>query len=1325
MEIRRDRLVTAFAEFERDGNGVVIGAPGVGKTHLLESYFRVAHAANRPAFLLALDKHSVRNDRELHAEFQLERDFLETLADDDRTTPTEPGLLVIDSYDALRSEEAQKYVRILIRRAQNVLQARWRIIVAVRTFDASRSETLLELFPRNGGTPSTEFQMDHVHCRHFVIPMLSDDETHQAIATIPGLYRIYERGSPDFQRLLHNPFNLWLAEKLLSGGANATALSDVSSEVQLLSLFWRQRVGAGRMSLRRRSVVTNITRAMVDAHHLSLRHDTLYRQEDDDVWQDLFSSEVLTEVGTTGQRVSFAHNILFDFAVSVLLIEDEPEQVASFLGAEPSRPVFLRPSINYYFTRLWFEDRNAFWAVAWFLLASAPVHLRLFGRLIPMTVVVREARTVDDLEPIIQSVERNEEAGPDAVLRVLQARRALKAGNEEMWLAAFERLVAQLNRRFAWDLTAQTFDATTSDVSQAGLASAGRIGRKVLSSSWALRRDQAWADALAASWATRLVARSHCTDPEESRTLLRAILGSICDRALSVEYVRHIVWNIDAIWPCDPPFVAEIYERIFAHRETSTGATPMGTPVLPMTSNRRQDFDMCIYELNEHYGGFLAASEEHAMRGGIAAVDQFVERDHVRPYINERHTINERPDRFAFGEHEAVYVTDMSEGWRVSSNQDEELKVADAIFRHIEDAARSHDERSIELALRLFVEKARMAFWWAELLTVGARHAQLFAQRLYPLCVAEPVLAGSATVKQVTDFIVAAYPSWLPEQRREVEQAVMGLSRDDDDEEWAIHRRQRILGLIPANLVVTDEARAVRAEMIIAGRQPTNEPLVSFSSSVEPFSEPEWLREQGADLEKPSNQRLREVSSPLEAFNTSWLNGIPTSAAVAEILPTIEQSNRLLGNSDADAPVFAMVRTRMATAAMLAARAAKPTDASFELVRSILLDAARHPLVDDGESRNEDLDYLAWSPRPETEAAQGLPWIALRRPDQETLETIEALVRDPDAIIRYLVLRELFRISDVAGDLFWRLIDERIAGDNASIVRLAICQSLARIVGRQHERVADVAQHLWTALPQDRSKRSEFRDILLDIVVWLRLERGNIWARDALDGLARAPMSNPSLLHAAVFCLWQKAIPSRLAEHRVVVEDVLGLVSEAVRQTCRVLRERDHAYDERDADRLKDFYGVIDESVAHVRFCLSRDHSRDGNATLEARREFFSLVAPILDEILDFGLDRGFVPAPTVHHFMELLNEVVQFDACRAVIMAARAARAGEGANYNMDALAIGKVVQLVERVLADHRSEVQDAEALQALMDLLDVFAATGWPEAIQLVWRLDDLFR
>ena len=258
-------------------------------------------------------------------------------------------------------------------------------------------------------------------------------------------------------------------------------------------------------------------------------------------------------------------------------------------------PVFLRPSINYYFTRLWFEDRIAFWDVAWFLLTSDLVHLRLFGRLIPMAVVVREARTIGDLAPLIQSVERNEDAAPDAVLRLLQARRALKARREEMWLAAFEQLIARPNRSFAWDLTVQTFEVMASDIPQAALASVGRIGRTVLSFAWAVRRDQAWADALAATWATRLVARSYCTDPEQSRILLRAILRSIGDRTLSVEYVRHIARNIEAIWPCDPQFVAEIFERVFAHQETSIDPTPMGTPVVPLTSTRRQDFDMCIY----------------------------------------------------------------------------------------------------------------------------------------------------------------------------------------------------------------------------------------------------------------------------------------------------------------------------------------------------------------------------------------------------------------------------------------------------------------------------------------------------------------------------------------------------------------------------------------------------------------------------------------------------------------------------------------------------------------------------------------------------------
>ena len=1325
MEIQRDGLMNEFKAFEREGDGVLIGAPGVGKTHLLRTYCRAAHTTNRPIVPLALDKHSIRNDRELQTELELERDLVDTLASDDRATPYSPGLLAIDSYDALRSEEDQRYVRALIRRAQSALGARWRIIVAVRTFDASRSRTLLDLFPDNGCAPPAEFQMARVLCRHFVVPLLTDDETRQAVKTVQGLDRIYERGSLDFQELLHSPFNLWLAETLLVAGVDPMALSAVSSEVQLLSLFWAERVETGPMSLRRRSVLTGIAGAMVEARQLSLRQDAHYRQEDDSAWRDLLSSGVLTEVGTARQRVAFGHNILFDFAVSLLLIDDEPAQVAAFLAAEPARPVFLRPSINYYLTRLWFQDRNVFWTVAWFLLTHERADLRLFGRLIPMAVVVREARGVEDLAPVIDAVDREEDAVADAVLRLLQARRALRVGNEEMWFLAFEHLLGRLHRRFTWELTVQTFDGITSDLPPAVLASAGRIGRTVLGFTWALRDREAWADSLASSWATRLVTKTYCTDAEQSRRLLSEILESFGDGSLSVAYVQHIARNIDAIWHCDPAFVAEIYEQVFGHRETSTDATDMGTPVLPIRSNRRQDFYMCVYVLNQHYGDFLEASEEYAIRGGIAAVDRFVERDHVMRYMAAGHRIEELTERFAFGEREALYVRDGSEIWRAGTHQDEKLKIADAIIGYLESAGADGHRRCVDLALRLLVEHARMAFWWAEVLAVGARHAELFAARLYPLCVARPVLVGSATVKQVADFVAAAYPFWRREQRRSLELAVCDVSRVDGDGDWAAERRERVLGLVPAGLLVTDNARQVRAEMVAAGRRPRNEPLAQVSVVSRSIDETDWLREQGADVERSANRHLREVSAVLEAFENAWRNGMPANAAVTEILPTIEQANELLREDGADRPVVEMVRTRIATTAMIAARTATPADRSFAAIRSILLDAAAEAAVGDIEPMNEEREDAAWSPRPETEAAQGLPWLGRRQQDRETLQAIESLVRSPDAIIRYLVVRELFRMSDVAASWYWRLIDERIADDNAPIVRVAVCESLARVAGGQPGRVADAARRLWRVVPRDPSKRSDFRDRLLEIVIWLRSERNDTWARGALDELVRAPMSNPSLFHAAVLGLWHKVLPSRLAEDRAAIEDGVAFELEAIRQTCRVLGQKTRADEEHDGDELKDLYGVIHESVAHVYFCLSREHGRDGDATDEARRDFFCSVVPILDEILDFGLDRGFVLAPTVHHFMELLNEVVELEPRRAVIMAARAARAGESTQYNIDSLAIGTVVQLVEHILADHREEVQDGEALKALMDLLDVFAATGWPEAMQLVWRLDDLFR
>ena len=76
--------------------------------------------------------------------------------------------------------------------------------------------------------------------------------------------------------------------------------------------------------------------------------------------------------------------------------------------------------------------------------------------------------------------------------------------------------------------------------------------------------------------------------------------------------------------------------------------------------------------------------------------------------------------------------------------------------------------------------------------------------------------------------------------------------------------------------------------------------------------------------------------------------------------------------------------------------------------------------------------------------------------------------------------------------------------------------------------------------------------------------------------------------------------------------------------------------------------------------------------------------------------------------------------------LAKRVAKSSERFGYTLDSLAVDDVVKLVEIVLADYRHVVRDDEdCLKDLLNLLDLFAKTGWSDALNLVWRLDEVFR
>ncbi len=531
MKIPRGALQAAFQTFAHAGNGVVLGHPGAGKTHTVSGFCKKLIEERRPCLYIPIDKLGIETVGDLSQSLGIPTDILAYLSRERGATEDSPGFFVVDGFDAARSDKTQRQLLGLIQQVEKRLASTWRVIVSVRTYDAIKSQDLLKLFPEVGqaSTAPAEYHLAGVGCRHFHVPLLTDDEIESVARTISGMPGLLSKASSDFRMLTRTPFNIWLLEQLLSDPALAEELSSVRSEIELLTMFWRERVDKGTHAEGRSVLVSRIAERMVAEHSLSCRKDQVFEFAHEAAWHDLLSASILEEVGRQKQRVGFSHNILFDFAVSVLLIEDTPADFERFLSADPSRPLFLRPSLNYFFTRLWFTQPDSFWTILWHILPSEKVHMRLFARLLPTAVVASELRRTDELRPLVDFRGNNRELGDEAVLRLLQAFRAQNIKRDEVWVPVLLKLSQDISPSFVGDLAtslSEVFNRAKSAQDSELIAVCGSAARNVLGWVWQQRGNAEGKrfDRLGSGWVLPIIAQSFSSAPQESRRILEPIL---------------------------------------------------------------------------------------------------------------------------------------------------------------------------------------------------------------------------------------------------------------------------------------------------------------------------------------------------------------------------------------------------------------------------------------------------------------------------------------------------------------------------------------------------------------------------------------------------------------------------------------------------------------------------------------------------------------------------------------------------------------------------------------------------------------------------------
>jgi hypothetical protein len=161
-----------------------------------------------------------------------------------------------------------------------------------------------------------------------------------------------------------------------------------------------------------------------------------------------------------------------------------------------------------------------------------------------------------------------------------------------------------------------------------------------------------------------------------------------------------------------------------------------------------------------------------------------------------------------------------------------------------------------------------------------------------------------------------------------------------------------------------------------------------------------------------------------------------------------------------------------------------------------------------------------------------------------------------------------------------------------------------------------------------------------------------------------------------------------------------------------------------------DLLGLLDEIALRVYLALDVNaqlRSASPGLSDSGRKDLYFELKPILG-LLTLRAEipgRHYLAPRTAHNLMETFNGVLSFDPAAVITYASAVCRASSALSYQFDPMAIGEMVNLVERVLADFKEVLRDTSIANALGDMLDIFVRAGWPQAMQLTFKLDNVIR
>lgn len=1354
---------------------VVVGEPGAGKSGALHDLVNTLSQENGDVVFLAVDRLEARSLSALRQELNLEHDIIEVLKN---WQDEKPAFLIIDALDAARSEaSAQTFYDLITLTLQ--FSQRWRVVASIRRFDLRHHTRLQHLFE---GHPPTEYSVaEFYNLNHFNVPILSSEEWLQIPSQSPELAKLFIEAGESLRTLLLNPFNLRLAGELLGSGVTVESLTPIQTQIGLLDRYWQERViRADYEGDAREALLLQVVEAMVGARALRVsRRDVAADPSMSRRLNQVLSAHILTEwESQTGALVdrsilTFAHHVLFDYAVARLLFRGIPQSLIQRLESDVNLVLAVRPSIVMHFQHLWLIDITLFWDTYFQLLRSEQIPE--IGKLVGASVAVEFMREAESFAPLesalssedVQQRELGEKAfrhvtGALLVLAVPASITSVIGSTAPPWVELLDRCTATMRVSLAYSVRPLlwTICGRSELFTHRQRHHAGRIARRMFE--FALAQEPRDTSMVIAGLET--VSRTFESDPAVSAALLRRCLEPQHVLAYGHEELFRLAQEVDRLIPHAPDLVEEMFNAAFTHYDPSEEKTwAMASRILPLTSTRRQDFDMARHSFASKYKQFLEAAPLNATSVLINAVNTYVaERDEQRYLRLERvhgQSKNEeqQPDeeRFEFAGQHAFIRTDYSEIWDNGGayRDDEPLKMLDRFQSYLEQISADNEhagERS--QLLNLIVQENRNAVFWRRFLNIGTNHPDTLGYEIRSLAWAMPILMSYDTTRVVGDFIKVIFSKLSSEEKQRIEQTIVSIpnSVDSEQREGAEHRRNRLLGCLPKDTLVTEEAKAIIAHLEAEDNVPSNEPLNRGGGVISrAYTDEDYLKDQGVPIEEEQNRHVLNLSQPAKTFAAKHQNASPSSEEVAAVMPHLRSLYKALTTAEADGVHQRQRDTGWGDLADACAAVVKAEDWSCEredgeFIKAVLLEASLyHEPTPSPENYDHFDEHPSWgAPAARVDAAEGVVILASNQSciDDNLLAAIERLaLHDPVPAVRFQVAIRLNTLYHTAPELMWRLLDNiSREEERRGILQFLLNGPLRTLAPYHPDRITEFTRNIFERT-HDGAGAKEVRKRCAAIFVGLYLWQGQEICGDFINRIADDPEKYIDEAHEIIFDLrgWLNLGlgDTSKAEHEKVRIGSFRLVERILRTTrehINALEKKNesvffNSWPEEEQETVRRLMHLAESVCMQIYFAsgaYSRDNSGDDEESIpmgtEARSRFLREANAVLHLLSEFS------HASLAHHLLQTLEFLIPYDPENVFLLVGKVVNSGKQGGYQYESMAVDLIVKLVERFIAEYRYVLQESEQCRSvLIEVLDVFVEAGWASARRLTYRMEEIFR